>query len=58
MMLASVFEKFSFGIATGVLFAQHRLHTSDLALGGVDTLLGVSFLLAFFRTPAETLPQT
>lgn len=33
-----------------VLHFQQRLHASDLVYGGVDLLLGVLFLLAFFRT--------
>ena len=53
MMLPSVLEKFSFGAATSVLYLQHRLNTSDLALGGIDTLLGVLFLVAFFQTSAR-----
>lgn len=57
MMLPSVVEKFSFGAAQTVLYVQHRLHSSDLVLGGIDTLLGVLFLLAFFRTSARTLSQ-
>lgn len=56
-MLLSVFEKFSFGGATAVLYLQHRLHGSDLALGGIDTFLGVLFLLAFFRTSATAPSQ-
>jgi hypothetical protein len=54
MMIPSVFEKFSFAIAQTVLYVQHRLHPSDLALGGIDGLLGVLFLLAFFRTSHRT----
>jgi hypothetical protein len=54
MMIPSVFEKFSFAIAQSVLYVQHRLHPSDLALGGIDSLLGVLFLLAFFRTSNRT----
>ena len=54
MMIPSVFEKFSFAVAQTVLYFQHRLHPSDLALGGIDGLLGVLFLLAFFRTSATT----
>lgn len=57
MMLPSVFEKFSFGAAQTVLYLQHRLHTSDLVLAGIDTFLGVLFLLAFFRTSARTPSQ-
>jgi hypothetical protein len=54
MMIPSVFEKFSFAVAQTVLYFQHRPHSSDLALGGIDGLLGVLFLLAFFRTSATT----
>jgi hypothetical protein len=50
MMIPSVFEKCSFAVAQTVLYFQHRLHPSDLALGGIDGFLGVLFLLAFFRT--------
>ena len=52
MMIPSVLEKFSYGAALTVLYLQHRLHASDLVFGGVDIVLGVLFLLAFFRTSA------
>ena len=58
MMIPSVFEKFSFAASQTVLYFQHRLHPSDLFLGGVDGLLGVLFLLAFVRTSDETLSQS
>ena len=58
MMLISVVEKFSFGAATVVLYLQHRLHASDLALGGIDTFFGVLFLIAFFRTSSDRASQT
>jgi hypothetical protein len=54
MMVPSVFEKFSFAVAQTVLYFHHRLHPSDLALGGIDGFLGARFLLAFFRTSATT----
>jgi vacuolar-type H+-ATPase subunit I/STV1 len=50
MMIPAVLEKFGYGGTLLVLFAQHRLHASDLVLGAVDTLLGILFLIAFFRT--------
>ena len=50
MMIPSVFEKFSFAIAQAMLYLQHRLHASDLFLGCIDGLLGILFLLSFFRT--------
>lgn len=52
MMIPSVLEKFSFAAAMAVLYLQGRMHPSDLALGGIDALLGVLFLFSFFRTSA------
>ena len=52
MMIPSVIEKFGYGTSLLVLYVQHRIHPSDLVFAGVDTLLGVLFLLAFFRTSA------
>jgi hypothetical protein len=52
LMIPSVFEKFSYGVTLVVLFLQNRLHGTDLVLGDVDTLLGVLFLVAFFKTRA------
>ena len=57
MIIPSVLEKFSFAAAQTVLYFQHRLHPSDLLLGGIDGLLGVLFLLAFVRTSDKTQSQ-
>lgn len=51
LMIPSVLEKFSYGIPVVILVAQGRMHSSDLVFGWVDMLLGVLFVLAFFRTP-------
>ena len=50
MMIPSVLEKFGYGASLLVLYLQQWLHPSDLVFGGVDVLLGVLFLVAFFRT--------
>ena len=50
MMIPSVLEKFGYGATLLVLFLQNRLHPQDLALGGVDVLFGLLFLVAFFKT--------
>jgi hypothetical protein len=50
MMIPSVIEKFGYGATLIVLYLQNRLHPQDLALGGVDVLFGVLFLVAFFKT--------
>ena len=49
MMIPAVLEKFGYWATQFALFTQHRLHASDLVFGGVDMLLGVLFLIAFFR---------
>jgi hypothetical protein len=51
LMIPSVLEKFSYGIAVMILVAQGRMHSSDLLFGGVDLLLGTLFVIAYFRTP-------
>lgn len=50
MMLPSVVEKFSFGIAVVVLVTQGKMHRSDLVLAGIDMTLGVLFLAAYWKT--------
>jgi hypothetical protein len=50
MMIPSVLEKFGYGATLLVLFLQNRLHPQDLALGCVDVLFGILFLVAFFKT--------
>src|SRR5512143_4354174 len=49
MMIPSVIEKFSYVIAVVTLFLQHRMKAGDLVFAGTDGLLGVLFLIAFFR---------
>ena len=51
LMIPSVFEKFSYGIAVVILVMQHGTHASDLVFGGADLLLGVLFVIAFLTTP-------
>jgi hypothetical protein len=53
LMIACVVEKFSYGAALTVLYLQRRLHPSDLTFGAVDLLLGVLFVMAFFKTTAQ-----
>jgi vacuolar-type H+-ATPase subunit I/STV1 len=50
MMIPSVIEKFSYTTALIVLYLQHRLHPTDLMFAGIDFLLGILFLFAFFKT--------
>jgi hypothetical protein len=55
MMIPSVLEKFGYGITLTALYLQHRLHPSDLVFGGVDVLLGVLFVSAFFKVREKLL---
>jgi len=50
LMIPSIFEKWSFGIAMTALFLQGRIHPSDFALGSFDFLLGVLFLISSLAT--------
>jgi hypothetical protein len=50
MLVAAIFEKFSFGVAAIVLFLQNRLHAMMLGAGILDLILGVLFIVAFLKT--------
>jgi hypothetical protein len=49
-MLPAVLEKFTWGLATLVLYAQGRLAFVVLGFGIVDLILGTLFLFAFYAT--------
>jgi hypothetical protein len=53
MILPSILEKVSYGLALIVLATQHRLPTSVFAIGSVDWLFAVLFLAAYWKTPAQ-----
>jgi hypothetical protein len=53
MIIPSILEKFSYGTALFILYRQNRLHPQDLGFGAIDTILGVLFVIAFFRTGAQ-----
>jgi hypothetical protein len=50
MILPSALEKVSYGVALVVLYAQHRLPLSVLAIGSIDWLFAFLFLAAYFKT--------
>ena len=52
-MLPSVFEKLSYAIAVFVLVSQGRVHKPALVFGGIDLLLGILFVISYFKTPAR-----
>jgi len=51
LMIPSVLEKVTYAAAVATLVLQGRMHRSDLVFAGTDLLLGVLFVVAFFRTP-------
>lgn len=53
MMIPSMVEKFSYGIAVVILVTQGHMHGSDLVFAGTDTLLGVLFVIAYVTTRGE-----
>jgi hypothetical protein len=50
LMIPSILEKVSWSAAVIVLVLQGRMHRSDLVFAGTDLLLGVLFVIAFFKT--------
>ena len=50
LMIPSIFEKFSYGIAVIILVLQARTSSSDLLFAGMDLLLGVLFAIAYVKT--------
>jgi hypothetical protein len=56
MILPSVLEKLSYGIALVVLYAQHRLPLSVLAIGSLDGLFACLFVVAYFTTKSSRSP--
>jgi hypothetical protein len=50
MILPSILEKVSYGIALIVLYSQRRLPLSVLAIGSVDWIFAFLFLAAYFKT--------
>src|SRR6266849_4302342 len=50
MMIPSVVEKFTFGVAVVALVMQGRMHRADMVFAGTDLTLGVLFVAAFVKT--------
>jgi hypothetical protein len=51
LMIPSVLEKVSWGAAVIVLVLQQRMHKSDLVFVVTDLILGLLFVIAYFKTP-------
>jgi len=50
MMIPSVVEKFTYGVAVVALVMQGRMHRTDLLFAGTDLTLGVLFVAAWVVT--------
>src|SRR5258708_10356590 len=55
LMIPSILEKISWSTAVIVLVLQERMHKSDLVFAGTDLLLGLLFVIAFFKTRARSV---
>jgi hypothetical protein len=53
MMIPSVLEKLGWGIAVVVLHLQRRISAGDMALGAIDLVLALLFVVAFLKTAAR-----
>lgn len=50
LIIPSVLEKLSYVVPVAILVLQGRMHPSDLVFVGSDSLLGVLFAVAYFKT--------
>jgi hypothetical protein len=50
IMVPSVIEKFSYGIAVVTLYSQGRMKAPDLMFVAADTILGALFVVAYVKT--------
>jgi ABC-type spermidine/putrescine transport system permease subunit II len=50
MILPSIVEKVSYGIALAILFAQHRLPLSAFTVGSMDWIFAALFIAAYVAT--------
>ena len=55
LMIPCILEKVSWGAAVIVLVLQGRMYKSDLVLAGTDLLLGVLFVIAYFKTRTRSV---
>jgi hypothetical protein len=51
LMIPSVLDKVTYGVAVVTLVLQGRMHRADLVFAGTDLLLGLLFVIAYFKTP-------
>lgn len=52
LLIPSIFEKLSYATAVFVLVSQGRMHHADLVFGGADLVLGILFMISYFKIAA------
>ena len=55
MMIPAALEKFTYALTIATLYLQKRIHAEDLVFAGIDFVLGLLFVTAFFKTPVAFL---
>ena len=50
LMLPSILEKAAWGVPVTILFLQNEVSVSTFGAGLIDSLLGVLFAVAYFKT--------
>lgn len=50
LMIPAMLEKFPYVVTAVILYLQHRVNAQQLLFGSTDLLLGVLFVVAFFKT--------
>jgi len=55
LMIPSVLEKVTYGVAVVLLVMQGRMHVSDLVFAGTDLVLGMLFVMAYLKTPSRVV---
>jgi hypothetical protein len=53
LIVAAILEKFGYGGTFIALYLQSRLSKGDLALGSIDLIFGVLFMVTFFKTQTQ-----
>lgn len=53
LMIATVIEKYSYGLAVLILYGQGRLAAPIVLTGVIDLVLGTLFVVAFKKTAGE-----
>ena len=55
LMIPCVLEKLGYGAAVLALVMQGQMHRAELLFAGNDLLLGLLFVIAYFKTPVSVV---